>query len=60
MEDGLFGNGTRDEMAEYERMLCERNDDDWYVPDCCLEIIGEREYRIYERECVEAYSENDI
>ena len=52
MEDGLFGS-TRDEMAEYEKMLCDRNDDDWYVPDCCLEIIGEREYRIYERECVE-------
>lgn len=59
MEDGLFGN-TRDEMAEYEKMLCERNDDDWYVPDCCLEMISEREYRIYERECVEAYSENDL
>lgn len=53
MEDGLFGNGTRDEMAEYEKMLCEHNDDDWYIPDYCLEIIGEREYRIYERECVE-------
>ena len=52
MEDGLFWN-TRDEMAEYEKMLCERNDDDWYVPDYCLEIIGEREYRVYERECME-------
>ena len=52
MEDGLFWN-TRDEMAEYEKMLCERNDDDWYVPDYCLEIIGEREYRVYERECAE-------
>jgi hypothetical protein len=56
MEDGLFWN-TRDEMAEYEKMLCERNDDDWYVPDCCLEIIGEREYRIYEMECVEVSME---
>lgn len=52
MEDGLFGN-TRDEMAEYEKILCDRNDDDWCVPDCCLEMIGELEYRIYERECVE-------
>ena len=52
MEDGLFWN-TRDEMAEYEKMLCKRNDDDWYVPDYCLEIIWEREYRVYERECAE-------
>ena len=52
MEDGLFRN-TRDEMAEYEKMLCDRNGDDWYVSDCCLGMIGESEYRIYERECVE-------
>ena len=52
MEDGLFGN-IRDEMAEYEKTLCERNDDDWYVPDCCLDMIGELEYKIYERECAE-------
>lgn len=52
MEDGLFRN-TRDEMAEYEKMLCDRNDDDWYVSDYCLGMISEREYKIYERECVE-------
>lgn len=44
---------NKDKMAEYERMLCEHNDDDWYVPDCCLDMIGELEYRIYERECAE-------
>ena len=52
MEDGLFGN-TRDEMAEYEKMLCDKNDDDWYVSDCCLGMISEMEYKIYERECAE-------
>lgn len=45
----------KDRMAEYERMLCERNDDDWFVPDCCLEIIGVKEYRMYEVECDEVY-----
>lgn len=45
----------KDRMAEYERMLCERNDDDWFVPDYCLEIIGVREYRMYEVECDEVY-----
>lgn len=57
MGDGLFGN-TRDEMAEYEKMLCDRNDDDWYIPDFCLEVIGEKEYRIYEKECMEVALEN--
>ena len=52
MNDGLFVN-TRDEMAEYEKMLCEQNEDDWYVPDCCLDFLGEIEYRTYEKECVE-------
>lgn len=52
MEDGLFGN-TRDEMAEYEKTFCETSENDWYVPDCCLDMIGELEYRIYERECAE-------
>lgn len=45
----------KDQMAEYERMLCERNDDDWFVPDYCLDVIGVREYRMYEVECDEVY-----
>lgn len=55
--DDLFGNDARDKMAEYEKVLCERNDDDWFVPDCCLDMIGELEYRIYERECEEVVLE---
>ena len=58
MQYELFVDDTKDEMAEYEKMLCDRNDDDWYVPNYCIEIIGEREYRIYERECMEVALED--
>ena len=57
MEDGLFGNGPRDQMAEYEKAFCECSDDDWYVSDCCLDFLGEIEYRIYEKECYEVLKE---
>lgn len=46
-------------MEGFERDLCERNDDDWYVPDCSLEYIAVTEYRIYERECAEEYENAD-
>lgn len=49
-----MGGFEKDQMAEYEKMLCDRNDDDWFVPDCSLDHIAEIEYRIYERECAEA------
>ena len=49
-----MGGFEKDQMAEYEKMLFERNDDDWFVPDCSLDHIAEIEYRMYERECAEA------
>ena len=54
----VFENDQNDRMAEYERMLCEHNDDDWFIPDCCLEIIGVKEYRMYEAECKEGLVED--
>lgn len=57
MEDGLFGNGARDKMAECEKTFCKTSENDWYVPDCCLDMIGEMEYMIYERECEEVMLE---
>ena len=35
----------------------ERNDDDWFVPDCSLDYIGEVEYKMYLKECAEEYEE---
>lgn len=42
-------------IEDYERILFERNDDDWFVPNEALEIICEREYRAWLKECAEEY-----
>ena len=52
-EIGTICPATTNSMEEFERELCDRNDDDWFVPQCSLDWIAEIEYNIYMRECGE-------
>lgn len=45
-------------MEQFEKDLCERNDDDWFVPDYSMDYIAETEYKIYMRECADVYNDD--